>query len=83
MPGPTEQHGKRKASIEELDQLIAKSSNPLFVEVSTEFKAKIQEGDELWKFSSDKQSWDHYAGRAGYMITRNGKTVAELVTLLN
>ena len=80
---PAKQYQQRKALIEELNQLVTKSSNPLFVEVCAEFKTKLQAGDELWEFCTDERSWDHLAGRAGYMITRNGKTVAELVTVLN
>ena len=45
---PAKQFQQRKASIEELDQLIVKSRNPPFIEVCTEFKARLQEGDELW-----------------------------------
>lgn len=80
---PAKQYQQRKASVEELDQLIAKAGHPRFVEVCIEFKAKLQPGNELWEFCSDKQSWDCMAGRAGYKITRAGETVAELVTILN
>jgi hypothetical protein len=80
---PAKQYQQRKASIEELDQLIAKAWHPRFIEIADEFKAKLSEGDELWEFCTDEHSWDHMAGRAGYIITRNGQTVAELVTLLN
>lgn len=80
---PTDEHQQRRASIEELDQLIAKATNPQFVEVCIEFKAKVQEGDEVWEFCTDRRSWDYLAGRAGYLITRNGETIATLVTLLN
>jgi hypothetical protein len=80
---PAQQYQQRKASMAELDKLITPSTYWRFVEVLLEFKAKFQDGDELWEFCSAKHSWDHFAGRAGYIITRNGKTIAELVTSLN
>jgi hypothetical protein len=47
------------------------------------FKSKIQPGDRILDFSSSPDSWKHLAGRAGYVLVRNGKTVAEFVTIMN
>lgn len=38
---PAKQYQQRKASVEELDQLIAKAGHPHFIEVCTEFKIKL------------------------------------------
>jgi hypothetical protein len=45
--------------------------------------AQMQEGDELWQFSSPAESWQHLAGRAGIALVRQGKVVASIVTLMN
>ena len=48
-----------------------------------DFKSKIQEGDELWRFSSPQESWEHLAGRAGICIVRDGEITDSLVTIMN
>jgi hypothetical protein len=45
--------------------------------------AEMRDGDELWEFSSSRESWEHLAGRAGIALVRDGKVVASLVTMLN
>ena len=40
-------------------------------------------GDELWKFSSSRESWSNLCGRAGYVVLRNGEQVAHLTTVMN
>lgn len=47
------------------------------------FKAGIKPGDELWKCSSNEQSWQDLAGRAGICLVRSGRIVAMFVTTLN
>ena len=47
------------------------------------FKKKIQDGDEIWKFSSPPETWEHLRGRAGICIVRDNKIVAHIVTLMN
>ena len=39
--------------------------------------------DELWKFNSGKESWQHLAGRAGYVVLRKGQQVGHLTTVMN
>ena len=45
--------------------------------------SRMQEGDELWEFNSDEQSWKLLAGRAGVALLRDGKIIAEIVTSMN
>ncbi len=47
------------------------------------FKAAMQPGDRLYAFSSAPESWAALAGRAGYVLVREGKPVAQFVTLMN
>jgi hypothetical protein len=41
-----------------------------------ELLAEMQDGDELWTFSTSDESWDNMAGRAGISLVRNGKEVS-------
>jgi hypothetical protein len=47
------------------------------------FKALIAPGDELRKFSSPAESWEHLAGRAGVALVRDGVPIKIIVTLMN
>ncbi len=40
-------------------------------------------GDELWRFNSGAESWQHLAGRAGYVVVRDGQQIAHLTTMMN
>lgn len=40
-----------------------------------ELLAMMQDGDELWTFSTSQESWDNMAGRAGVSLVRNGEEV--------
>ncbi|MHC4879364.1 MAG: hypothetical protein ACYTGL_23160 [Planctomycetota bacterium] len=48
-----------------------------------QFKAQIEDSDELWEFRSSEASWEHLAGRAGFAVVRDGKVIDCLVTLMN
>ena len=48
-----------------------------------EFLASVQEGDELWEFSSSDLSWNHLAGRAGIALVRNGEIFDCILTSIN
>jgi hypothetical protein len=40
-------------------------------------------GDELWEYCSPPETWDELAGRAGYVVVRNGRIVADVLTSMN
>lgn len=44
---------------------------------------QMEEGDELWTFSSSPGTWRSLCGRAGVALVRNGKIVDSLVTAMN
>lgn len=48
-----------------------------------QLKAELQDGDELWLFSSPKESWKNMCGRGGICIVRDGEVVKLMVTVLN
>jgi len=48
-----------------------------------DLKCQIEKGDELWKFSSPPEMWEHLCGRAGICIIRNGVIVNSIVTVIN
>jgi hypothetical protein len=45
--------------------------------------AEMQDGDELWEFSSPPESWQNLAGRAGVALIRRGEVVRSIVTTMN
>ena len=47
------------------------------------FKTKYQDGDQIYKFSSSKESWEKLAGREGYSLIRDDQIIAEIITLMN
>jgi hypothetical protein len=47
------------------------------------FVAEMLPGDELWRFSSPKETWANFMGRSGYSIVRKGTIVRSLVTMMN
>jgi hypothetical protein len=46
-------------------------------------RSLLQPGDELWEFSTDQESWNGLAGRAGLCVVREGKAAGALITMLN
>jgi hypothetical protein len=48
-----------------------------------ELKGEMRPGDELWLFSSDNESWQRLAGRAGVCAVRDGDVVGSLVTRIS
>lgn len=47
------------------------------------FKKQIRHGDQLWKYCSSGESWEHLAGREGLCIVRDGEIVASITTCMN
>ena len=45
-------------------------------------KALMKPGDELWIFSTPAESWQNLAGRRGIVLLRDGKAIAEIVTMM-
>lgn len=44
---------------------------------------QIQPGDEIWEFSSSRETWENLCGCGGIELIRNGETVATVVTRIN
>ena len=47
------------------------------------FKAKMVDGDVLWKFRSPHETWVDMIGRAGLALTRRGRIIDMLITEMN
>jgi hypothetical protein len=45
--------------------------------------AKMQDTDELWTFSSSRETWKSFCGRAGIALMRDGEIIDSIVTLMN
>jgi hypothetical protein len=48
-----------------------------------EFLAMWQEGDELWTYSSPPETSRALMGRGGIALVRDGRSVAQIMTLMN
>jgi hypothetical protein len=46
-------------------------------------KALLQPGDRLWTFCSSFESFQALAGRCGVAIVRDGRAIAQVVTIMN
>lgn len=47
------------------------------------FVAKFQAGDEMASFSTHEETWRRMFGRAGWAIVRDGRIVAQLITIMS
>lgn len=47
-----------------------------------DLKAEMIEGDELWLFSSSRESWTNSCGKGGICIVRDGEVYKSLVTVV-
>lgn len=45
--------------------------------------SEMQDGDELWEYSSGDQSWEDLAGREGLALVRNGKIIFDIMTCMS
>jgi len=48
-----------------------------------QLKSELQDNDELWMFSSPKETWQNLCGRAGICIVRDGEIYKSLVKVVN
>jgi len=46
-------------------------------------KSKLQDGDELWQFTTPKESWINMCGRAGIWIVTDGEIAEYFITIMN
>nr|WP_156133535.1 hypothetical protein [Massilia sp. JS1662] len=49
----------------------------------TIFKSRFRSGDTIVRYSTDRRSWKHHAGEAGYALMRSGCLVATFKTMWN
>jgi len=48
-----------------------------------EILAEMQETDELWTFSSSRESWQQLSGRSGISLVRDGEIIDSIVSVMN
>jgi hypothetical protein len=48
-----------------------------------ELLSTMQDGDDVWTFSTSETSWDNGCGRSGISIVRDGKEIYHMVTRMN
>jgi hypothetical protein len=74
-----------RVSVEEAEALHMHEGHP-FGSLNREWnylKSTMQAGDELWNFSSSRESWEQLFGREGVAVVRDGKPMIGIVTLMN
>ena len=79
----TEKNQTGSATLADIDTLIAGSPSPQFVADCKKFREQFQEGDEVLEFCTSTASWQAMAGRAGYLLRRNGEDIAMIITKMN
>lgn len=45
--------------------------------------SKMQDGDELWEYTSDDKSWEMMAGREGILLVRDEKIIDDILLRMN
>ncbi len=48
-----------------------------------EFRQAIQDGDELWEFSSPPGTWRNLCGRAGIALVRQGEIMDSILPMFS
>jgi hypothetical protein len=71
---------RSRMTVEEFEQEFPNYMDTPYL---VEFMRLLQEGDQLWRFSSPPQQWAALAGRGGVALVRDGRLVAHIVTLLS
>lgn len=80
---PGEEDQTRPAALADIDALIAQSPSPQFVGTCKSFREQFQSGDEILEFCTSVASWQAMAGRAGYVLRRNGQDIAMIIMRMN
>ena len=68
---------KNKVPLKEMDSKFKESI------IWIRLRNLLFEGDEIWYFDSPRETWHKFAGRRGYAIVRDGKTIGGFFTALN
>ena len=75
----------KQTSVEELEAEKSSTGKP-FGNIHDEWlalKAHIQEGDELWYWTTSEETWSTLCGRAGVALVREKKVIGSLITDMN
>ncbi|GJD52963.1 hypothetical protein OPKNFCMD_5731 [Methylobacterium crusticola] len=79
-PDPDREARRRRLTIEEAE---AELGAPAGNERWRDMRAAMRPGDALWAFCSPMAEWRALAGRKGVALVRDGRTVMEIITMLN
>ncbi len=76
---PAAKAQERRVSLAEIEAALKPQFDPRWGKIFDEFKSKIQDGDELWEFCSDRASWDVLTGHGGFKIVRGDVTIGQII----
>jgi len=65
------------------DEKIEEIKNERFKRELMHFRGNYKPNDEIFYFTSDEKSWGALIGTAGYIIVRENKIIAIIITCLN
>lgn len=57
------------------DQFLAGAAFARWLGKWAAFVEQVVAGDELWSYASPPETWEDFAGAAGYAIVRGGKPI--------
>ena len=72
-----------KHKVECIDNLKEEQRNRFTVEELDLIKERIEQGEELWFFRSEDDSWQSLSGREGYAVLKDEKPVLSFITAMN
>ena len=76
----------RKTSLNEMVEGfrdLPNSARAEAIRAVTQFASKAASTDELWTFSSPKESWERKCGSSGLALLRDGKIAASHLLAMN
>ena len=76
---PSNSFGLQPVEPYQLRGLLAESSNEAFKQELKKFMAEMQEGDQVFRYSTPEISWEEWGGGEGFMLLRDGKPIGYLV----
>jgi hypothetical protein len=74
-----------RTSVEELEAVESAGDVPLgkLNHLWRRLKERMQQGDEIWHWTTSDETWENHCGRSGIALVRNKKAVCGIITRMN
>ena len=80
---PTTKPQERPATMQDIEERMARPPNPRFVQECAAFCDAFRPGDFIVEFCTDRASWNACMGMAGYKLRRAGVDISRLILRMN